>query len=462
MDINKVNINQQILKILKTDYDIKEINHIQSLLDKNKVFEFTCLTNGLFPASASDEATETGYTNIWIRDNIYIAYAKFISGETDIALKNIRTLLEYFKKHRFRFERVIDAQVKPISSMERPHIRFNGLELVELKEPWEHAQNDALGYFLWLFCKLHANKIAIDEISLILDSIETLTLFPLYFQVIRYWEDEDSGHWEEEPKVEASSIGVVIAGLKELKKLMLTLSLPADSWRYKEKIVNLDLLDNLIDYGYSAINRILPYECIQIKPKYRRYDGALLFLVYPLDVIAEDMASRLVNDIILNLKGDYGIRRYMGDDFWCHDFQKLPQNIQCSKHTDRQEWLRGHSFKTEFGKEAQWCIFDPIISAYYGSKYQSASGNIDDLHKQTHFFNRSLMQVTGPENTIEKISDNGIFETIKIPEFKCPELYYLQNNRYSPNTSTPLSWTQANLLIAIVSIKKSLEFKRTE
>ena len=42
---------------------------------------------------------------------------------------------------------------------------------------------------------------------------------PLYFQAIRYWQDEDSGHWEERRKIEASSIGAVVAGLRELRLL---------------------------------------------------------------------------------------------------------------------------------------------------------------------------------------------------------------------------------------------------
>ena len=36
----------------------------------------------------------------------------------------------------------------------RPHIRFNGTELRENDQHWSHAQNDAIGYFLWLFCKI--------------------------------------------------------------------------------------------------------------------------------------------------------------------------------------------------------------------------------------------------------------------------------------------------------------------
>ena len=46
-----------------------------------------------------------------------------------------------------------------------------------------------------------------------------LSLFARYFEKIRYWQDEDSGHWEEARKIEASSIGVVVGALEEFQAL---------------------------------------------------------------------------------------------------------------------------------------------------------------------------------------------------------------------------------------------------
>jgi phosphorylase kinase alpha/beta subunit len=63
------------------------------------------------------------------------------------------------------------------------------------------------------------------------------------------------------------------------------------------------------------------------------------------------------------------------------------------------------------------------------------------LDLQTHYFNRSLGQITGKDSPIG--------------EFKCPELYYLEQEKYIPNDATPLLWTQANLQIALELIKKS-------
>ena len=449
-------LQEALHRALQTDYQLGDIIAIQALLEEHQVFEFSCLDNGLFPASPAADASNTGYKNVWIRDNIYVAYAHHVSGRTDIALKNVCTLLQYFKQHSSRFTRVIDAQAKPSSCMERPHVRFNGLGLAELDEPWQHAQNDALGYFLWLYCKLHAKADSSGSSKLDRDAIEVLTLFPLYFQAIRFWEDEDSGHWEEAPKVEASSIGVVIAGLRELRNLMANVSSSPQAWQYGGKIVNTKLLDDLIECGYLAINTILPAECIQAPPQLRRRDGALLFLAYPLDILEASLAEQIVVEIIANLRGEFGIRRYMGDNFWCRDFQNLPKKIQNSPYTDREEWLREHAKEVVLGEEAQWCIFDPIISAYYGRKYQSKSGKPEDLCLQIQYLNRSLNQITAKGCIVEEKSLEGVEHSLEIAAFKCPELYYIQKDHYTPNTSTPLLWTQANLLIALEAMKQSL------
>ena len=210
-----------------------------------------------------------------------------------------------------RFTGIIEGKVNPANSMERPHIRFDGQTLEEIDQQWNHAQNDALGYFLWFYCKLANEKL----LPIQSEDLEILALFPFYFQAVCYWEDEDSGHWEEERKIEASSIGTVIAGLREMKQL-LTDTLLASQCQYNNKFVTVELLDKLINQGTSALNQILPFECIQSPPQERRYDAALLFLIYPLQVIEGEMADCILSNVINNLQGDYGIRRYLGDSFW--------------------------------------------------------------------------------------------------------------------------------------------------
>jgi len=451
------NYNENSLQdMLKENYLPQDIQNIRAFLIEQRTFDFPSFDNGLFPAAIAADAKNTGYKYVWVRDNIYVAYSKYVLGQTEVAIKNIHALMSYFKKYKFRFEKTIDAQIKTHTVMERPNIRFDGYDFTEVDEQWEHAQNDALGYFLWLYCKLCKEVKSDIGIKLQADDVEILALFPLYFQSISYWEDEDSGHWEEGRKIEASSIGVVVAGLKALRSLFLESYFLTGHCQYKNKVVNLDVLDDLIERGVSALNEILPSECIQPSPNYRRYDGALLFLIYPLNIVRGEMAEQILSDITTYLQGEYGIRRYLNDSFWCRDFQDLPKKIQTSIYTDRQNWLEENGKGVVLGEEAQWCIFDPILSVIFGHKFQSSERKDDDLKKQTQYLNRSLNQITGKGFRIIKRDMSETEEFVAIEELKCPELYYIQRNNYIPNVSTPLLWTQANLSIALEMMEKSL------
>jgi phosphorylase kinase alpha/beta subunit len=135
------------------------------------------------------------------------------------------------------------------------------------------------------------------------------------------------------------------------------------------------------------------------------------------------MADQILSEVINNLQGDYGIRRYLGDSFWCRDYQELPAEIRTTISSQREQWLQAQGRELEPGEEAQWCLFDPIISAIFGLKFQKTR-QPEALEQQTHYLNRSLGQLT---------SKDSLFG-----ELKCPELYYRKQDQYVPNDATPL------------------------
>ena len=429
--------NDEVARLIKTDYTLADLEDIVSLLEVYDTFEFPCLKNGLFPAAIVSNSTQyTGYAAVWVRDNIYVAHAHYLSGEIEVALKCVRCLMEYFQKYQHRLQNIIDGQTDPDNVMERPHVRFNGEDLTEIDQNWQHAQNDALGYFLWFCCRLIGEEILQPSPM----ELETLLLFPLYFEAIAYWQDKDSGHWEEDRQVSASSIGVVVASLKCLRKLV------EHEVIFKRSLSNyltLKRLDYLIDCGTDVLKRILPAECIE-PGTVRRYDAALLFLIYPLDILDDAHSDRIIEDVITNLQGKYGISRYLHDSFWCRNYTDLPQKIRTSISTEREQWLQKRGRGLEPGEEAQWCIFDPILSAIYGVRFQKTR-QIEYLQQQTLYLNRSLGQLT----TTHSNFGSG----------KCPELYYLKQDRYVPNDATPLLWTQANLYTALGIMRLSLSLK---
>ncbi len=105
-----------------------------------------------------------------------------------------------------------------------------------------------------------------------------MALFPLYLQTIAYWQDEDSGHWEEIRKISASSIGVVVAGLTSLKVMLIQQPNLSKNINYKAQHITIDFLEKLINKGSKELTKILPFECIKSGEKRRECDGALLFL----------------------------------------------------------------------------------------------------------------------------------------------------------------------------------------
>lgn len=415
---------------LKDEYSADDLLRIRQQLEQAGTFRFPTFPSGLFAASISDAADfeVTGYQYVWVRDTVQIAHAHFVIGEVEVAVKAARSLAAFLCTQQPKLRAIIAGELDPCDPMDRPHIRFDGHRLTEVDEKWAHAQNDALGYFLWLFSRLViAGRIqpTAEEWSLLAD-------FPRYFQAVRYWEDEDSGHWEEVRKVAASSIGVVVAALVEYARLT---QHPAASQALQATGVALEghALAELLEEGGKALESILPAECMQEDThQRRRYDAALLFLIYPLKLMDGPMAEAIVEDVTTHLLGDYGIRRYLGDSYWCADYKTLlsPE----SRTADFSDNIDARDQLLQPGLEAQWCIFDPIISVIYGLRAMK-SNDPDDRRLQTLFLNRSLGQLTTEES--------------RFGAYRCPESYYRENGEYVPNDITPLLWTQANLRLAL-------------
>ncbi len=419
--------NKAIASLIRQRYTIDEIRALRNLLEARGTLSLAPLPNGLFPArNVQPGSAVGGYQYVWVRDNVYIAHCLYLNNEIQAALRNIQSLASYFCKYSHRFSDVIANPTLANDAMLRPRVRFDGLELQELVETWPHAQNDALGYFLWLFCRFAKDKV----LKLDNEQVELLGSFVKYFGAIRFWQDEDSGHWEEERKINASSIGVVLGALQELQRLLVGDSnIASGFWTNRIKV---DTVTQLITLGREALNQILPAECIQAD-RARDCDAALLFIIYPMEIVDHRMADRIITQVVNTLLGDNGIRRYLGDSYWCGDYKDLfsPEE-RTGDFSNKLAWR--NSFLKD-GEEAQWCIFDPVLSSIYAKRYQRTGDEIY-LESQIAYLNRSLAQVTS--------------------DFKCPEAYYLEHRRYVANDNTPLHWAQANLSVALRHAEDSI------
>lgn len=417
---------------IRPHYTPAAVRALTAALRGRGTLDFRPLSTGLFPAAALVPAASaaSGYGRAWVRDNVYVALAHAAGGDLRTAARVAAGLAAFYRKHRRRFSDIIEGRADPAEAMNRPHVCFDGERLAELPEPWPHAQNDALGYFLWLTGRLAAAGVLEPE-------SELLGLLGRYFQAIAYWKDADSGHWEEGRKVQASSIGAVVAGLRALRAYR---SSPHGSARPSARAaIPAADLDDLIAAGEQALKAILPAECVQPDPRLaRRHDAALLFLVYPLEAAGEAEGRAIVAEVVAHLMGEHGIRRYRGDSYWAADYKERFPAAELT--ADMREGLSRRNALHRPGEEAQWCLFDPILSAIFGRRYLR-DGDREDRDRQVFHLHRSLGQLTG------RGCPQG--------ELRCPEAYYLAGGRWVPNDHVPLLWTQANLWLALAALEAS-------
>lgn len=435
----------QIACLLREHYSAGQAAGMESFLAQKGCFQFRSLPNGLYPAAALPAGDRSGYRNVWVRDNIHIAHAHWVCGDRVTAARTAAAMMNYFQKHLHRFRAIIATPSRKADPMERPHIRFNGEAMTEIQQRWGHAQNDALGYFLWFYCKLaRQGSVACGD-----PEMECLSEFLLYFKAIEYWQDADSGHWEEAAKVSASSIGTVLAGLREFDRLAAERNLWSHPSMRSHSLTADFVRRQLLDPGQAALDMILPCESLSPASEYRRFDGALLFLIYPLEITKPPQEALILRDIRANLQGDIGIRRYLGDSYWCPDYKE--KFLRTELTADQSATMADRDAHAQYGLEAQWCLFDPILSVIYGKHHIEArsTGRVEAaaeaLRLQIDYLNRSIRQLTDGEN--------------ELPEFRSPEAYYMEKGRYVPNDHTPLLWSQANLWLAVHQIQIGVGLK---
>ncbi len=422
-------------------YRAHDVVDLQQALADIGALDFYRLESGLFSASpGGGDGSQSGYQNVWIRDNAYVAYAHLVRGDAATAVGVARALLAFFHRYRRRLRDIVAGVVDPAEAKNRPHVRFDGRTLTEIPDQkWSHAQNDALGYFLWLVCLLARRR----ALPLSPTDSHTLRLLVRYLAAIQFWRDQDSGHWEEVRKVSASSVGAVLAGLRELSTLLR--ASPGGQADLGSGDLMAAFADDangvgeLVEQGTTALRAILPAECVQPSARQnRRYDAALSFLVYPLRVVDDAMARNILGDIDRHLTGEVGIRRYLGDSYWAPDYEsKLPPAERTRDFSDDIE--SRDQLLERAGDEAQWCIFDSLLSAHHGVAFAD-TGLAEDHERQVHHLNRALGQITA--------------ETAATAN-RLPELYYLKEGRYVPNPHTPLQWAQANLVVALEQMRKT-------
>ena len=253
-----------------------------------EVLEGLQYDSGLF--AASKKGIGTGYDKAWLRDNFYECLAFEALGDYDTVWRTYRAVLDIFKKHEYKMDYAIAK--KPENTHEFIHARYNPETFEEYWEEWGNKQNDSIGCILYKLGQLEeirAGFIVSDE-----DDRRVVQKLVSYLGTLEYWQDEDSGMWEENQEIHASSVGACVAGLKMAKNIR-----------------GINVPDELIENGKNALAFMLPRES-----KKKFVDLALLSLIWPYEVVSKDMAKIIVANIEYHLLRGRGVIRYKGDQYF--------------------------------------------------------------------------------------------------------------------------------------------------
>lgn len=265
------------------------VNRAIDVLDRMR------LSNGAYTASTSKD-----YYFVWIRDVVYTVLP-FLNDSSDRYEKAYHALFNLFRSYEWKID--IHTTKKPKYLFEYIHSKYS-TDLKEIPADWGHAQNDAIGAFLWGVGEgvRNGKKVIRDDVDL-----RIVQKLVDYLECLQYWQAADNGMWEENMEIHASSIGACVAGLNAIKML-----------------VNVD--EELIKKGEETLRFLLPRES-----EMKSTDLALLSLIYPYRVVNRTIALKILENVTNDLERTYGCIRYKNDQYynegseaeWCFGFPWL-------------------------------------------------------------------------------------------------------------------------------------------
>lgn len=277
----------------------------QQLIDQHlQILKGLQYDSGLFSASKKDVGT--GYNKSWLRDNFYECLAFEVMGDWDTVEKTYDAILQIFLKHEDKIDWAIEH--KPAATYQYIHARYNPETFDEFWEEWGNKQNDAIGCILYQIGRLeHHHKRTVLETP---DHVRIANKLVKYLAAIEYWHDRDSGMWEEDEEIHASSVGACVAGLKMIRNLP-----------------SIDVPEDLIHNGEEALDALLPRESDR-----KFTDLALLSLIFPYAVVSPEQRKQILENIEYHLLKDKGVIRYKGDRYY---------NRNPDGYSEEAEWTFG-------------------------------------------------------------------------------------------------------------------------
>ena len=481
--------NSDLESLMQKSYNHDSINTIYNATEEVRNVETFTNNYGRF-VKASDNATgETNYNQIWVRDSVW-GYKKLINDNNEDSKKAanevLLSLLDYYSTPK-QIARIKSAITNPYSvllskegNMNAVHIRFDASTLDDVQvdgsdEHWNHKQNDALGFLLSELILALDNEsitfndlnIANSKISGATKRIETIVHLIAYLNALKFYQMPDSGAWEENEAVRASSIGLVTNAEERLYEYMSNNEISASftseyntlvTNNHYQSYCNLDVLPNYINEGYKTIKILIDNngECTgydESDVNYRKADAALLNLIYPCNLNNLDSSYKFkILDIINNdLVSPTGIKRYLNDNYQSANFWF--NNIKTNANEGETAKKREKSFIPN--TEASW-FFDSwyaicCLKVFKDSNTSSSDKN-DFEDKMYKFLNRSIGQISKVGNYV---ANGKKTESITFPESY--NVIYKNENKYWYIASVidNLNWAKSMFSILMESLSNN-------
>jgi len=328
--------------------------------------------SGLFRASAQE--VPTGYDKAWLRDNFYTSLGFEHVGDWNTVYWLWKAILGIFVKHHDKIEWA--AQNKPYETWQYIHARYNPDTFDEFWEEWGNKQNDAVGAILFKVADLESRGIVVVQSD---EERRMLQMLVNYLATIEYWHDPDNGVWEENEEVHASSIAPTVAALRKIDALPF-----------------IEVPEGMLPHGEQALKQLLPRESVT-----KFTDLALLSLIWPYQVVDDDIAAQILRNVEYHLERRRGVLRYKNDRYY-------------------------NANEDGYSEEAEWTMGFPWLAVIYARR-----GNTG---KAMYYLSKA--------------------RSVSVEEQKLPELYFSNTDR--PNENVPLGWAESLLIVAMKELEHVL------
>ena len=459
----------QLLPLLKNSYTATDIATLKSVTANSRTIAVLDKPWGTFVQAASFESAEMGastnYDAIWVRDSVWAYLALNASADTRPQAKRVLLTLVDYMATPDQIGRMKAVIAKPSlldgadGQMAAVHIRFDAdsaqfadVTIDGKPQSWSHKQNDALGLLLdAVVTAVERGEISPEELQS-KERMSALVYLVAYLDAAKFYQMGDSGAWEEDVRLNTSSVALVTSALENLQRALKGQKAGSAGFAgaFLDKARELGLakplsephLAELVNKGYQLINRQLQAggespSYARNDSRYRTADAALLNLIYPARLSRLSLEQKLkVMEIVRPLVGDFGIRRYANDsyqsaNFW---FRHIKTDVDEESFVVRN---------TRFvpGSEAQW-----FFSSWYAKDWlmlYRETHNPDHLGEAVKFTNQSLAQLTGHE----AIGADGK----PVKAFALPESYNLIADKgilwEVPSPIIPLNWSKASMTL---------------